>query len=112
MGSDPQCALLALAIGAYEFMQYPPISTVSILFMKERLGWGPLQAGRFASAISSTVFVGSMIAGRLIKKLGATTQVSLAHCCTSLAYFTWGTASSGKQMLLSLLPMILGAGAK
>jgi len=110
--SDPECCLLALTIGGYEFMQWPPISTVSLLLMKERLGWGPLQAGRFSSAISSTVFVGSMLAARLIKQLGASTQVSLAHCCTSIAYLIWGTASTGQQMLLSLFPMILGAGAK
>jgi len=109
---DPECCLLALTIGGYEFMQWPPISTVSLLLMKERLGWGPLQAGRFSSAISSTVFVGSMLAARLIKQLGARTQVSLAHCCTSIAYLLWGTASTGQQMVLSLFPMILGAGAK
>eukprot|EP00404_Azadinium_spinosum_P034115 CAMPEP_0180663228 /NCGR_PEP_ID=MMETSP1037_2-20121125/59835_1 /TAXON_ID=632150 /ORGANISM="Azadinium spinosum, Strain 3D9" /LENGTH=431 /DNA_ID=CAMNT_0022690987 /DNA_START=68 /DNA_END=1364 /DNA_ORIENTATION=+ len=110
--SDPECGFLALTIAGYEFIQWPPISTVSIIFMKERLGWGPLQAGRFASGISSTVFVGSMLAARLLKLLGATTQVTLAHCCTFVAYSLWGTASSGKQMMLSLLPMVFSAGAK
>ncbi|CAK9048756.1 unnamed protein product [Durusdinium trenchii] len=46
---DPECCLLAAALGLYEFMNYPPMNSVSILFMKERLKWGPLEAGRFAS---------------------------------------------------------------
>eukprot|EP00404_Azadinium_spinosum_P000177 CAMPEP_0180418144 /NCGR_PEP_ID=MMETSP1036_2-20121128/1410_1 /TAXON_ID=632150 /ORGANISM="Azadinium spinosum, Strain 3D9" /LENGTH=270 /DNA_ID=CAMNT_0022423221 /DNA_START=90 /DNA_END=900 /DNA_ORIENTATION=- len=34
--SDPECGFLALTIAGYEFIQWPPISTVSIIFMKER----------------------------------------------------------------------------
>ena len=33
---DPECFLLAGALGLYEFMTYPPMNSVAILFMKER----------------------------------------------------------------------------
>mmetsp|Transcript_85696 Transcript_85696/g.239500 ORF Transcript_85696/g.239500 Transcript_85696/m.239500 type:complete len:474 (+) Transcript_85696:62-1483(+) len=116
---DPECCLLAATLGLYEFMTYPPMNTVSIFFMKERLGWGPLQAGRFASGVALSTFSGSMLAAwvklaieRIVgDALGGKLFVSLAHCLTSLAYVLWGTAQTGRQMVACLLPLALGAGA-
>ncbi|CAJ1337171.1 unnamed protein product, partial [Effrenium voratum] len=107
---DPECFLLAGALGLYEFMTYPPMNSVAILFMKERLGWGPLQAGRFASGHALAVFSGSLLAGRLIRVLGKQLYVSMANMLTALAFFLWATARSGPQLIACLLPLALGTG--
>eukprot|EP00746_Dinoflagellata_sp_MGD_P090435 gnl/MRDRNA2_/MRDRNA2_35719_c0_seq1.p1 gnl/MRDRNA2_/MRDRNA2_35719_c0~~gnl/MRDRNA2_/MRDRNA2_35719_c0_seq1.p1 ORF type:complete len:410 (-),score=35.18 gnl/MRDRNA2_/MRDRNA2_35719_c0_seq1:332-1525(-) len=108
---DRECLLLAVTLSLYEFMQYPLLSTMATLFMKDRFGWGPLQAGRFSSAFGVAVFVGSTCAGRLVELLGPRRHVTFAHCCTCLAYFLWGTATSGKAAYASLLPLAMGKGA-
>ncbi|CAE8652516.1 unnamed protein product, partial [Polarella glacialis] len=96
---DPECCLLAATLGMYEFMNYAPMNSISILFMKERFQWGALQAGRFASGVSLAVFSGSLLAARLIKALGPK------------AYVLWGTAESARGMMGCLIPMALGTGA-
>lgn len=108
---DRECLLLAVTLSLYEFMQYPALSTMATLVMKDRLGWGPLQTGRFSAAFGVAVFVGSTCAGRLVELLGPRRHVTFAHCCTCLAYFLWGTAANSKAMAASLLPMALGKGA-
>mmetsp|Transcript_100070 Transcript_100070/g.173730 ORF Transcript_100070/g.173730 Transcript_100070/m.173730 type:complete len:424 (+) Transcript_100070:65-1336(+) len=110
--NDPKCCFQALTLGFYEFMTYPPISTVSILFMKERLSWGPLEAGRFSAGHALAVFMGSMISSRLQGIIGKKLYVTLAHCSMSVAYAIWGSATNSTNMLLSLVPMALGSGAK
>mmetsp|Transcript_160431 Transcript_160431/g.514922 ORF Transcript_160431/g.514922 Transcript_160431/m.514922 type:complete len:347 (-) Transcript_160431:116-1156(-) len=112
--SDPQCCLLVGTLSLYEFMNYAPLNTVSILFMKERLNWGPLHAGRFASGLALALFSGSLLVGRIRKLLGEGRErlyVTMAHCMTALAYMLWGTAGSARGMIACLLPMALGAGA-
>lgn len=110
--NDPKCCMQALTLGFYEFMTYPPISTVSILFMKEQLSWGPLEAGRFSAGHALAVFTGSLMSSRLQKVLGKSLYVTLAHVSMSAAYAIWGTATSSRNMLMSLVPMALGSGAK
>lgn len=106
---DPECCLLAGALGLYEFMNYPPMNSVSILFMKERLNWGPLQAGRFASGHALAVFTGSLLAGRLIQVFGKY-YVSLTNVLTALAFFMWAKANNGWSLVASLLPLSFGTG--
>lgn len=108
---DRECLLLAVTLSLYEFMQYPVLSTMATLVMKDRFGWGPLQAGRFSSAFGVAVFVGSTCAGRLVELLGPRRHVTFAHWCTCLAYFLWGTATSGKAAYVSLLALAMGKGA-
>jgi len=107
---DPECCLLAAALGLYEFMNYPPMNSVSILFMKERLKWGPLEAGRFASGHALAVFSGSLCAGRLIKVFGKQLYVSITNLLTALAFLSWGTANNSWRLVASLLPLALGTG--
>eukprot|EP00434_Breviolum_minutum_P021615 symbB.v1.2.019078.t1/scaffold1542.1/size112718/13 len=108
--SDPECCLLAGALGLYEFMNYPPLNSVSILFMKERFNWGPLEAGRFASGHALAVFSGSLLAGRLIQVFGKQLYVSLTNLFTAVAFLTWATASNGWSLVASLLPLSFGTG--
>lgn len=108
--SDPECCLLAGALGLYEFMNYPPLNSVSILFMKERFHWGPLEAGRFASGHALAVFSGSLLAGRLIQVFGKQLYVSLTNLLTAVAFLTWATASNGWSLVASLLPLSFGTG--
>lgn len=108
--SDPECCLLAGALGLYEFMNYPPLNSVSILFMKERFNWGPLEAGRFASGHALAVFSGSLLAGRLIQVFGKQLYVSLTNLLTAVAFLTWATASNGWSLVASLLPLSFGTG--
>lgn len=108
---DSESCLLALILGLYEFMQYPGLATVSNLFMKDRMHFGPLQQGRFSSAFGLAIFMGSTFAGRLIDTLGSARHVSFAHFCTGIAYLLWGTAASGMGMVASLFPLALGTGA-
>ena len=106
---DPECCLLAGSLGLYEFMNYPPMNSVSILFMKERLKWGPLEAGRFASGHALAVFTGSMLSGRLFALFGKH-YVSMTNLLTSLAFLMWAKASNGWSLVASLLPLSLGTG--
>ena len=108
--ADPECCLLAGALGLYEFMNYPPMNSVSILFMKERLQWGPLQAGRFASGHSLAVFTGSLLAGRMIEIFGKQLYVSVSNLLTALAFFMWGTSRNSWSLVGSLLPLAFGTG--
>jgi len=108
---DRECLLLGLILAIYEFMQYPVLSTVANLFMKDRLGWNPLQAGRFSSAVGLAVFLGSSCSSRLLNALGAARYASFSHCSMSVAYLIWGGATRGKAMMACLLPMALGTGA-
>ena len=78
--------------------------------MKERLNWGPLQAGRFASGHALAVFTGSLLAGRLIQVFGKY-YVSLTNVLTALAFFMWAKANSGWSLVASLLPLSFGTGA-
>mmetsp|Transcript_27442 Transcript_27442/g.68728 ORF Transcript_27442/g.68728 Transcript_27442/m.68728 type:complete len:389 (+) Transcript_27442:41-1207(+) len=109
--SDPKCCLLALALALSEFTNYAPINSVSILFMKKRLGWGPLQAGRFASGVALATFSGAMLMKRIRGAFGDRLGVTLAHCSTALGYLLWGSASSARGMIACLFPMALGSGA-
>jgi len=105
---DMKAVSAAVCVGLYEFMTYPAISTVAIMFMKEQLSWGPLQAGRYAAGHALAVFTGSLVSTKLQKLVGRTSYVSMAHLSMSLAYMLWGTASTTQRMLLSLFPMALG----
>ena len=78
--------------------------------MKERLNWGPLQAGRFASGHALAVFTGSLLAGRLIQVFGKY-YVSLTNVLTALAFFMWAKANNGWSLVASLLPLSFGTGA-
>lgn len=110
--NDPKCIFQAVTLGFYEFMTYPPLSTAAILLMKERLSWGPLQAGRFSAGHALAVFMGSICSSRLQGVLGKKLYVTFAHCSMSLAYAIWGAATNSTTMLMSLVPMALGSGAK
>mmetsp|Transcript_62216 Transcript_62216/g.111562 ORF Transcript_62216/g.111562 Transcript_62216/m.111562 type:complete len:299 (+) Transcript_62216:3-899(+) len=107
---DPECFLLGGALGLYEFMNYPAMNSVSILFMKERLNWGPLEAGRFASGHALAGFCGQLFAGRLIQFFGKRLYVTVTNLLTSLAYFTWATAKTGPSLIACLLPLAFGTG--
>lgn len=78
--------------------------------MKERLKWGPLEAGRFASGHALAVFSGSLCAGRLIKVFGKQLYVSITNLLTALAFLSWGTANNSWRLVASLLPLALGTG--
>lgn len=110
--SDPRACCLAATLGLYDFMTYPAISTVAIMFMKEKLNWGPLQAGRYAAGHGLAVFTGSLMSTHIQRALGKNLYVTFAHSSMSLGYFLWGTASSSTRMLASLIPMAFGSGAK
>lgn len=110
--ADPECCCLALALGLYEFMNYAPMNSVSILFMKARLNWGPLQAGRFASGVALAAFTGSMLSSRLVRALGSSLYVTFANCSTILAYLMWGSAAGSGMMLGCLVPLALGSGSQ
>eukprot|EP00931_Biecheleriopsis_adriatica_P072909 TRINITY_DN47291_c0_g1_i1.p1 TRINITY_DN47291_c0_g1~~TRINITY_DN47291_c0_g1_i1.p1 ORF type:complete len:433 (+),score=41.93 TRINITY_DN47291_c0_g1_i1:53-1351(+) len=109
---DIKAVSAVVCIGLYEFMSYPAISTVAIMFMKDRLSWGPLQAGRYAAGHALAVFTGSLMSTKIQNLVGKTPYVTLAHLSMSLAYLLWGTASTAQRMLISLFPMALGSGAK
>lgn len=112
--SDLRCSLLVTIMGLYEFMNYGALNTVSILFMKERLSWGPLQCGRFASALALAGFTGSLAVARIRKALGEKREqlyVSLAHCLNGFGYLLWGSAGSAAGMAIPLPSLALGAGA-
>jgi hypothetical protein len=110
--TDPRACCLAATLGLYDFMTYPPMSTVAIMFMKEILGWGPLQAGRYAAGHGLAVFTGSLMSTRIQKVLGKSLYVTFAHCSMSLGYLLWGTATNSTKMMASLIPMAFGSGAK
>jgi MFS family permease len=110
--TDPRACCLAATLGLYDFMTYPPLSTVAIMFMKDILGWGPLQAGRFAAGHGLAVFTGSLMSTKIQKVLGKSLYVTFAHCSMSLGYLLWGTATNSTKMMASLIPMAFGSGAK
>lgn len=114
--ADRKCRLLSSASwrSTSSCALPPPISTVSVLFMRERLRWGPLQAGRFASGVALATFVGSLLVGPIRRVLGERREglyVSLAHSATALAYAAWRSATSSLGMAACLFPMALGSGA-
>jgi MFS family permease len=110
--TDYRACCLAATLGLYDFMTYPAISTVAIMFMKEKLNWGPLQAGRYAAGHGVAVFAGSLMSTHIQRVLGKNLYVTFAHCSMSLGYLLWGTATSSTKMLASLVPMAFGSGAK
>ncbi|CAE7263106.1 tetA [Symbiodinium microadriaticum] len=107
---DPECCLLAGVLGMYEFLNYAPLNSVAILFMKERLNWGPLEAGRFASGHALAGFCGSMLAGELIQFFGKRLYVSVTNLLTGVAYATWAVSKTGPSLIACLLPLSVGTG--
>ncbi|CAE7291228.1 tetA [Symbiodinium sp. CCMP2456] len=107
---DPECCLLAGVLGMYEFLNYAPLNSVAILFMKERLNWGPLEAGRFASGHALAGFCGSMLAGELIQFFGKRLYVSVTNLLTGVAYATWAVSKTGPSLIACLLPLSFGTG--
>ena len=109
---DPESLLIGGALGLYEFLNYAPLNSVAILFMKERLNWGPLEAGRFASGHALAGFCASMLARRLMQFFGKRLYVSVTNLLTSVAYATWAVSKTGPSLIACLLPLSFsGTGA-
>lgn len=102
---DPESLLIGGALGLYEFLNYAPLNSVAILFMKERLNWGPLEAGRFASGHALAGFCASMLARRLMQFFGKRLYVSVTNLLTSVAYATWAVSKTGPSLIACLLPL-------
>jgi len=107
---DPESLLIGGALGLYEFLNYAPLNSVAILFMKERLNWGPLEAGRFASGHALAGFCASMLARRLMQFFGKRLYVSVTNLLTSVAYATWAVSKTGPSLIACLLPLSVGTG--
>eukprot|EP00439_Symbiodinium_sp_Y106_P076094 s563_g15.t1 len=102
---DPESLLIGGALGLYEFLNYAPLNSVAILFMKERLNWGPLEAGRFASGHALAGFCASMLAKTLMQFFGKRLYVSITNLLTSVAYATWAVSKTGPSLIACLLPL-------
>eukprot|EP00746_Dinoflagellata_sp_MGD_P038398 gnl/MRDRNA2_/MRDRNA2_19238_c0_seq1.p1 gnl/MRDRNA2_/MRDRNA2_19238_c0~~gnl/MRDRNA2_/MRDRNA2_19238_c0_seq1.p1 ORF type:complete len:291 (+),score=37.44 gnl/MRDRNA2_/MRDRNA2_19238_c0_seq1:101-874(+) len=102
--ADVETRLLSLMLVSYEMMSWPSIVVMALEFLKERMGWQPMEIGRFASAHASMTFLGSLISPKVLNFLGSQGQVSLAHICYILHFILWGNARNGAMVGCALLP--------
>lgn len=108
--SDPEARCLALAMTLHEPTILPQISEVTSIFAQERLGWGPMEFGRFISAYGVASMIGSLSTGRLVDTLGTSTHTTVCHLMSALSFVIWGCARDARSMAMVLPPTAVSRG--
>lgn len=101
-------ATLSTVLGLQSFGDYANIYDINFLYMKTVMGYGPVEVGKFATCVGLSQIVGGIVNKEVFQRLGSKAGSLVSNLSWTLAFAVFGSATTAKQLALTLAAMMLG----
>eukprot|EP00931_Biecheleriopsis_adriatica_P117212 TRINITY_DN92750_c0_g1_i1.p1 TRINITY_DN92750_c0_g1~~TRINITY_DN92750_c0_g1_i1.p1 ORF type:complete len:434 (+),score=64.13 TRINITY_DN92750_c0_g1_i1:78-1379(+) len=105
---DRMLSTLAVAIGLQSFGDYLNLYDINYLYLKTVFDVGQTEVGRYASACGVSQVISGLTMSRSIRSAGQKGATAFANAMWIVSMGLLGTATSVKQIILSLFAMCFG----